>query len=551
MKYKEIFTISPQFTKHQFSVYAFARDANTISVPATPATLIAVDRRKPQPPLRPTLSDIGKADYHNLSEVTVSWGRAQGATYYQLYRATDSAIFAQDLESRRLKGNHYAGRTELDIFENNTTWFDAFRQKDAAAVAPALVRTLATMELPQLFGHVKGTPEWNNVTPIWQYWADWYYPSLRVNNTLDEIQALADLDGNQAAFTLLNSEPISELTYTDKVNGAVNNRYYYRLRSQGLNLSQSLWGLTSLGKAAAVPSVPPRTPVFTKVEAGDRQITLEWALNREPDLKGYVLYRSQNKDLLEDLRWFDVEFPQGSAAVQRIEIDDPRIVVRNGAIEISDALPIQSIVGVYRANEFDFKRPLSMAQVQAVNFRESERSFQHDSVAHTYRISLNRVADGVNMVVVVRSSLGFYTLLKYKHANYPYLDNSVQGLTTYFYKLLAKNSSNISSSNGEIQSAKAFEIEPPIVPEFTIIRATLGGVDEIVLRTIHLENLEVAIQKRQVGDNSWRRWIEWNTRSVFTDSNINRGHSIEYRILVRTLNKLVCTQPFQIESYPI
>jgi hypothetical protein len=51
-----------------------------------------------------------------------------------------------------------------------------------------------------------------------------------------------------------------------------------------------------------VDVVPPRPPVLTGVFGGDRQVTLRWAANREPDLALYRLYRTVDPVAAADVR---------------------------------------------------------------------------------------------------------------------------------------------------------------------------------------------------------------------------------------------------------
>jgi hypothetical protein len=55
---------------------------------------------------------------------------------------------------------------------------------------------------------------------------------------------------------------------------------------------------------------PPRAPVITKILGGNREITLKWSSNREPDLKEYQVYRSESAEDAHDLRlmtWMHTE----------------------------------------------------------------------------------------------------------------------------------------------------------------------------------------------------------------------------------------------------
>ena len=52
--------------------------------------------------------------------------------------------------------------------------------------------------------------------------------------------------------------------------------------------------------------VPPRAPVLTGVFGGDREIVLQWAPNREPDLALYRLYRAPSAALGADVRQMEL-----------------------------------------------------------------------------------------------------------------------------------------------------------------------------------------------------------------------------------------------------
>ena len=227
-------------------------------------------------------------------------------------------------------------------------------------------RSLSSLTEADLFGHVKNSARWQAVNFVWQYWADRFYATL--SNA--ELQLIAERKGNETAFTLVNDQPVKENQYTDTVSGAVSNRYFYRLRCIGRNLAISTeWGLVSKPGKIAVPGVRPRTPVWTKVEAGDREAALAWALNREPDIRGYKLFRADDPALLEDLRWAEVDLPEGLTIRT---IPDPRILSRPGnSLLLPESLAAAEVVGVFRAFEFADGIPNPALQ-PAMNFYKNK-----------------------------------------------------------------------------------------------------------------------------------------------------------------------------------
>jgi hypothetical protein len=104
-------------------------------------------------------------------------------------------------------------------------------------------------------------------------------------------------DNDPATFTASGTVR----AYIDTLPGKSTNKYFYAVMLlDGAQNPSALGGPTPPVYLPKV--VPPRAPVITKVLGGDRQITLQWASNREPDLAEYRMYRADNKDDAQDLR---------------------------------------------------------------------------------------------------------------------------------------------------------------------------------------------------------------------------------------------------------
>ena len=110
---------------------------------------------------------------------------------------------------------------------------------------------------------------------------------------------LALADQHEDVFTRLDTRDASgrpltgagaALTYTDDLPGTGRNRFVYKV--QAVDLAGNRSPLSGGQVVHLIDVTPPRAPVITRVTGGDRQIILQWARNREPDLALYRLYRT-------------------------------------------------------------------------------------------------------------------------------------------------------------------------------------------------------------------------------------------------------------------
>jgi hypothetical protein len=398
--------------------------------------------------------------------------------------------------------------------------------------------------LPALFPDKSDKDTWKEKTPIWRAWAERFYPAL----TLAEVISLAQRRGNESAFTLVNNKPYNkppdadECVYTDSVKGLVTNRYMYRLRSMSTALlPSSNWSPVSIPKSP--PKIkPPRAPVFTKIEAGDRQITLHWALNREPDFREYRLYRAEEKDVLEDLR----AWGRDDRLVARIP--DPRLKIKRSRLDLPPDLPVADIEAVYFAGEFNRKNK-SLIQPRVFNYYkksaaapDTPSTFNPD----TRRIeNLRRIAEGTPVIVIYRDTEDSVQVLEYISTAPPYSDIGLLGLHDYYYRLVTLDWTGNVSEGSKIIHTRTLEIEPPPTPRATAERLVTGGVHRIILRIEVEHGLQVMIQRREVGDVFWTIAAPWQDDSSLTvwSENIEPEADMEYQIWSRTPNKKVCEAP--------
>lgn len=287
----------------------------------TPAKIYRVLRSKPPAPVAVDDSDkvwATKADYHSRSYYTFRWAKS-GTYKAHIFRALDDTLFQTDWE-RRQQGAPPLDPTDLTAFPV-PTWTQPTR--DAIAV-----------ELNGL--------SVTSASPSFDETARSAYDAL----SNDALRALAGLPGNEAAFSQLTYLPLDPAdasnadrsgpdgadtyfpnaalcAFTAELDGRATNRYFFR--AAYVNAALTVGPLGAASPPVYLPKVvPPRAPVLAKVLGGDRQITLKWAANREPDLAEYRIYRAESEKAARDLRLMTLvgtaSAPPGAPSLRSAEV---------------------------------------------------------------------------------------------------------------------------------------------------------------------------------------------------------------------------------------
>lgn len=263
----------------------------------------------PAPAVPPPDSDhvfASPANYHSHSYYTYRWTPVANLKTH-IYRALDDAVFKTDWATQPRPP---MGASDVEFFPDELTeplWNGAKRQQVAD-------------ELNQLNSFT------NDDTGKAQ--ATTYYRGL----SNDALRVLPGLPGNERAFAQLTIRPMDpdepdtnapsgrrwrrvgpdvapdvldgnpELrAYIDALDGRSTSRYFYR--SAYVDNAHNLGAQSLCTAPVYLPNVTsPRAPVVTKILGGDRQITLRWASNREPDLVEYRIYRTDVNEYTRDLR---------------------------------------------------------------------------------------------------------------------------------------------------------------------------------------------------------------------------------------------------------
>lgn len=265
-------------------------------------------------------------DYYGRSFYTVNWPPASGLSWL-VYRALDDGLFLHDREQRRALSGYYVGRTPFDDDSGFQTWFSAY-----AATAPGLTVAQLTAPASTL------SPAQNQAVDVaWEAWAARFYPAL--SDTA--MQALADRDGNEAAFVRLNAEPVRVAGYDDTLDGRAPSRFFYRTRAVDVAGNQSPLSGSSLPVYVPV-KLPPARPALLEAVGGNGSITLRWVENADADLDGYHLYRATSAADAEDIRTMTLHqrIARSPSATLRAGEVAPSLVHDDTGLEIAGRLQV-------------------------------------------------------------------------------------------------------------------------------------------------------------------------------------------------------------------
>jgi hypothetical protein len=302
-----------------------------------PATVLRVLRTPPTAP--DVLPDAEKvfaspADYHDQSYFTYRWLPPAAGLKTLVYRALDDGVFQADLARRPrppLTG------TEPAFPLTDPAWTPARCQQTATEL-----NKLNTLNLS------------NPPAPAELLTAAAAYRAL----SNDALRVLAGLSGTEKVFIQLSTQPLDpadpqwltvgpdlpadslpagQRAYVDTLDGRAGNRYFYR--SAHIDEVHNVGPLGLSSPPVWLPKVtPPRAPVISSMLGGERQATLGWASNREPDLAHYLVYRADNADAARDVRLMTL------AATLPVAVGDP--AARPAAVTWTDT-PVPGLVTFY------------------------------------------------------------------------------------------------------------------------------------------------------------------------------------------------------------
>jgi hypothetical protein len=262
-----------------------------------PATVVVVFRGPVPAPVIPADSDAvyaSRADYHSHSFFTYRWPPL-AATKLHVYRAMDDAVFS----AWWAQGAPPVAASDDAAFPNvadEPRWDETLRE----TVADDIAQLAGQSSIDDARSYFRG---------------ELSHDALRVLAGLESvssaysqitIQALdpddpdnADRPGPDTAAGYAPNP--GRRAYIDTLDGRSSNRWFYRAAYVDGAHNVSLLSLAS-PPVYLYDVVPPRAPVVTRVLAGERAVTIDWAPNREPDLAEYRILRAAEPQAAADPR---------------------------------------------------------------------------------------------------------------------------------------------------------------------------------------------------------------------------------------------------------
>jgi len=268
-----------------------------VSFPAGVIRLYRGDKAKQDEVLTSLKPPIGPEDFvlegppnfEGKLRYEFSWNKTNGWRY-EVYRTLDDTLFKVDSSIR----DDIATGKILPRFPNEPdkqNWLNNFQLSGA----PDLHSVIESLVID---------PQAIDLTAI---------ESHNYRNIL--LQALASLPINDRAFTRLDLDskhlkvgeidPTKMICIDDTIEGRAKGRYFYRVQAIDSVGNRTSMGISTQSICVRGDLVPD-TPIITAIEGGDNQITIRWSAIQDPDIKGYLLHRTDDKIKTIDVRLMDI-----------------------------------------------------------------------------------------------------------------------------------------------------------------------------------------------------------------------------------------------------
>ena len=365
----------------------------------------------------------------------------------------------------------------------------------------------------------------------------------------DAWQVLANLPGNEAAFSQVTRDPLDPSDpatanrrgpddpagfapgdpsdpmadpglriYVDTLDGRSSNAYLYRARY--LDAVQNRGALGLAGRPVHLPvTEPPRAPRPTKVRGGERCIRLRLAPTREAHAELYAVYRSAERERTRDLRLMGE--PVAHLLVH------PR-VARRGTVAFDPRVEAGVIERVYDAAGFDPDAdPLSQPGVD--QWLPAPIPVPAGGLAEVAGLA---APEGAEVVVVYRDRAGGVQHTPRGQRPREWADHAVPPLRDHFYRIVAVGSRGQRSRPSRVVRGRAFDPAPPSPP---VPAVGWTDAEPPAARITWSASHETRLERAPSDGAFWAPVGDWRAAgSLSVDDPVDPDTGWRYRVRART-----------------
>lgn len=470
-----------------------------------PATVFCIYRVPPPPVVMPPDSDdvfASKADYNGKSYYTFRWVRLADVDTH-IFRAMDQAVYQRDWLIRQTR-TALSGTTHERFFPEG---WNAGRRNAAAAELNVIGSSGdyagLSADAQEVLGRLPGNDGHKSKGTLYTH--DWLVRRTRSNLSTGDLEFFPPEWGavlkRQSAANLLNA--ISEFSdYGNLTNDA----------------NRVLAGLP--GNEGAFQQITDRPLPNTGTKTANRLGPDNPAtFVIDPNLRAYIDAidgRSTNK------YFYRAAFVDAAQNVGSMSPSSP-------PVHMPDVLPPRMPVFTrVLAGDPD---PMQQGD-RKITLRWASNREPDLASYRVYRTDKEENARDIRLMALVQTVVVLPGDPTFRLSEVVWLDDTVLGLITYYYRLVAVDNAGNQSAASPAIAARAFDTALPEVPALTLQWVEQAGIfrAEISWSSFH----QVMIQ-RQEGSGNWIDLAQWRAPGAITirDPFSDSTHTYRYRVLVR------------------
>jgi len=172
-------------------------------------------------------------------------------------------------------GGHFYAVSSVDLAGNES----------ASNIVTTETKDRVPPEAPKGF---KAKAESGQITLSWNSNSESDLKGYIIEKTLNDSNLLDN------SYVVVNANPITETTFTEKLSKNIRNEFVYRVIAIDTSYNRSLPSVNSLAQMPDV--IPPKKPVLKNLEKTEKGNKVEWLKNVDMDLAGYNLFKEVKGD---------------------------------------------------------------------------------------------------------------------------------------------------------------------------------------------------------------------------------------------------------------